>query len=280
MSSLGRDSAQMPACPPDDERDLLAARLARHGLVRVPGRYECSAEAWRSAMVIAAGARRLDPWCVDLPELEVVGEFTVPPPGTVQRDFQALHIDFGLPRLGAQPVAAARFTALHHAPDQPGSDTATRVVPLARLLGQRAWPARVALMERFRCSSAGDDPVDGVLARIVEAVDQSIDLPAKNADGFLCGMEFASIEDERRYFARHGMRLEAAEEEIILDRGELVVFDNLSIAHGRRGARRERELRQLCIGFRSLDQADQAKLLKCVFGSFDRADQTGEVAAP
>jgi hypothetical protein len=230
-------------------------------------------------MQIAAGARRLDPWCVDLPELEVVGEFTVPPRGTVQREFQALHIDFGLPRLGVQPVAVARFTALHRAADQLGSDTATRVVPLSRLLGQRTWPARAALTERLRCSSAGDDPVEGVLARVVEAVDQSIDLPAKDTDGFLCGMEFASIEDERRYFARHGMRLEAAEEEVVLDRGELLVFDNLVIAHGRRGARHEMELHQLCIGFRSLDHADQAKLLERVLGSFDRADQTGGVAA-
>ena len=194
----------MPEGLPDEHRDVLAARLARDGLVRVPGRYECPAEAWRSAAVIAAGARRLDPWCVDLTDLEVVGEFTVPPPGAVQRDFQALHIDFGLPRLGVQPVAAARFTALHRSPDQPGSDAATRVVPLARLLGQRAWPARVVLMERFSCSSAGDDPVEGVLARIVESFDLSVDLPAKNAPGFLCGMEFASIEEERRYFARHG----------------------------------------------------------------------------
>jgi NADH dehydrogenase FAD-containing subunit len=92
-------------------------------------------------------------------------------------------------------------------------------------------------------------------------------------------MEFASIEDERRYFARHGMRLEAAEEEVVLDRGELLVFDNLVIAHGRRGARHEMELHQLCIGFRSLDHADQAKLLERVLGSFDRADQTGGVAA-
>jgi hypothetical protein len=135
-------------------------------------------------MQVALGAAREDPWCSGLPELEVVGEFTVPPPGTVQRDFQALHIDFGLPRVSPESVPVARFTALHRAADRGDSNAATRVVPLARLLRQRAWPDRTVLFDRLRCTRLDDAPVEGVRARVVEAVDQSADLPAKDTLGF------------------------------------------------------------------------------------------------
>jgi hypothetical protein len=245
----------------DREGDVLAAELVRRGVVRVPGRYEAPADAWSAAMQIAAQAGRLDS-VIDLQELAVVGEFTVPPRGVVQRDFQALHIDFGLPRVGADAVAVTRFTALHCAADLVASGAATRMVSLAGLLGQRSWPAPDVLIDRLRAKSADDEAVEGVLARVVEALDQTRDLPAKDSDGFLCGMEFASLDDERRYFAQHGMSLESAEQEIVLEPGELLVFDNLAMAHGRRGRRQTNELHQLCVGFPSVEPADQAELLE------------------
>jgi hypothetical protein len=248
----------------DREGDVLAVELVRRGVVRVPGRYEVAADAWSAAMLIAEQAGRLDSVIADLKELAVVGEFIVPPRGVVQRDFQALHIDFGLPRVGADAVAVARFTALHCAADLTASGAATRMVPLAGLLGQRNWPDPDVLIDRLRAKSADDEAVEGVLARVVEALDQTRDLPAKDSDGFLCGMEFASLADERRYFARHGMSLESAEQEIVLEPGELLVFDNLVMAHGRRGQRQTNELHQLCVGFPSVEPADQAKLLEQV----------------
>jgi len=186
-----------------------------------------------------------------------------------QRDFQALHIDYGVPRLAGPPVAVARFTALYLDGQRPGSGTATRVVPLRPLLGQRRWPARAVLAGRL-CADAGDGTlVEGILARIIEAADQGRDLPDREADGFWCGMEFATLDEERHYFARHGMRLAAAEEEIVLSSGELLLFDNLAVAHGRRGRRDAGELHQLCIGFGSLDLTGQATLLDRILAGFD-----------
>jgi hypothetical protein len=244
----------------------LAARLAEHKIIEVPGRYAQPSDAWQAATRITAEVHHRDPLSAGLPDLEVVGEFVVPPPGTVQRDFQALHLDFGLPRATPQPVSVARFTALHCAAEGIGSGAATRVVPLAELFSRRSWPAQEDLCERLRMTT-DDDPAEGVLARIVAAVDRSDDLPAKDADGFLCGMEFDSVEAEHRYFSRHDLPLSDAERQVVLSPGDLLIFDNLAIAHGRRGRRQPSELHQLCIGFRSLDQSDQATLLDRVLAS-------------
>lgn len=250
----------------DDAFAGIAAALVERGVARVPGRRPDHAGAWRTALEITERARGLDPLCAGLPGFEVVGEFTVPPPGAVQRDFQALHIDYGVPKLAGARVAISRFTALYLDGHRAGSGSATRMVPLRLLLAQRPWPARAVLAERL-CRDAGDGAlVEGILARIIEAADQARDLPARDEEGFLCGMEFSTLEEERRYFARHGLHLAAAEEEIVLSGGELLLFDNLATAHGRRDTG---ELHQLCIGFGSLDLPGQATLLDRILAGFD-----------
>jgi hypothetical protein len=249
----------------------LAAALVERGIARVPGRWPDHSAAWQAVLRVTDCARDLDPLCAGLPALEVVGEFTVPPPGTRQRDFQALHLDYGVPLLAGPAVAVSRFTALYLDRQQPGSGSATRIVRLRPLLSQRPWDAPAMLAERL-CGDAADGVlVEGILARIIEAADQSEDLPDPGADGFLCGMEFSALDDERRYFARHGLDLAAAEEEIILSSGELLIFDNLVTAHGRRGRRNAGELHQLCVGFCSLDLTGQALLLDRFLTLFDSA---------
>jgi hypothetical protein len=84
-------------------------------------------------------------------------------------------------------------------------------------------------------------------------------------------MEFGTLEEELRYFARHDLHLAAAEEDIILSAGELLLFDNLSVAHGRRGRRDPGELHQLRIGFGSLDLTGQAVLPDRILARFDGA---------
>ncbi len=261
------DHKQAPAA--DEAPAAIAAALVGRGVARIPGRWPDRSAAWREALRISARARDLDPLCTGLPELEVVGEFTAPPPGAAQRDFQALHIDYGIPRLGGPPVAVSRFTALYLDGDRAGAGAATRMVPLRPLLRQRLWPAHEVIAERLCRGTDDDSLVEGILARVIESADQSWDLPDRDAGGFLCGMEFATLDEERRYFASHGLHLAAAEEEIVLSSGELLLFDNLATAHGRRGRREPGELHQLCIGFRSLDLTGQATLLGRVLAAFD-----------
>jgi hypothetical protein len=205
----------------------------------------------------------MDPWSANLPSLEVVGEFSVPPPGTVQRDFQALHLDFGLPSGSDDAIPIARFTALYRE-GGPDAGAATRIVPLRRLAACRSWPAPDVAAGRL--ATAG---VEGILARVVEAIDQTDDLPIRD-DDFLCGMEFSMLEEEHRYFQSHGIPLEELEEEITLTGGELLVFDNLSVAHGRRGARPPGQLSQLCIGYRSLEPRQRSALVTRVLAALGR----------
>jgi hypothetical protein len=134
-------------------------------------------------------------------------------------------------------------------------------VSLDDLVTQRPWPEPQDVAKRLR--SHEDDPnhSEGVLARIVEAADGSAQLPSKTSAAFLCGLEFDTIEAERNYLADHGLNLDRAEHQIVLQPGRALIFDNLRCAHGQLGTRRAEELHQLCIGFASLSPADQNSVL-------------------
>lgn len=214
-----------------------------------------------------------------LPELAVIGDFVLPPvDGEQTREFQTLHFDFGLPLDPRLDQDVARYTALY-VPSSVGSVSAvTRLVPLAQLLRQRAWPPFAELLGRLiaygQTHGAWDDTrgyVEGSLARVVEgAVATAPRLPSVKVDpAFLCGTEFDSLGSEVAFFERHGLRVPDVEVEVELRPGELLVFDNLALAHGRRGTRRPGELRQRVYGHRRLGRAAQCELRDRVLSAFD-----------
>lgn len=250
---------------PSLTRSELADHLVSKGFVLVPQRFSSVDEAWAAALSVTTRARELTRGASE--SMEVVGEFNVPPDGVEQRDFQALHIDFGLPRRGADAIDVALYTALYIHMGHESSGTATRLVPLRRLLPQRAWPAPTVIAARLRRTTGDARDVEGVMARIIECVDETQDLPAQDA-GFVCGMEFTSLDEEDRYFRQHGMRLQEAEQSVVLRSGELLLFDNQAIAHGRRGRRTTRELHQLCIGLKAVDRAAQAQVVAALAARF------------
>jgi len=232
---------------------------------------------WFHARAVFQEAIREDAIGAGMPPLRIVGEFTIPPDGVQQRDFQALHMDFGLPVVPDGAVDVARFTALRVDRDRAPTTALTRIVPLRRLLGQRAWVAPDLLVERLRRygeANAGDgvEPgaahVEGIFARLVEAADDSPALPRSSDPGFLCGMEFESVSQERNHFATRGLDLDSVEERVLLGAGQLLLLDNLATAHGRLGVRSSLELHQLCVGFRSLDVPEQSLLLRRVIEAF------------
>jgi hypothetical protein len=230
------------------------------GFVHVRERFPDKAAAWDRARAIVATLANDDAIGGGMPPLEVVGEFTIPPPGALRRDFQTLHIDFGLPLGEGEPHDVARFTALYVDAHRPPTTALTRIVPLPRLLAQRSWPAPHGLARRLRAAGGAE----GILARLVEAADERPSLPV----GVLCGMEFSSLAGERAFFARHGLELDPAERRVALQPGELLVFDNLLTAHGRTGTRATEELHQLCLGYRGLDGERRTALLDRVLGAF------------
>ena len=202
--------------------------------------------------------------------LSVVGDFILPPlDGEETRDFQTLHFDFGIPIVPLRDQDVARYTALFIPRSAVGVTAVTRLVPLDALVGQRRWPAdRAALLENLTAygesHGAWDDAdgyCEGSLARLVEAAAGAARLPSvKSTPGFLCGMEFDNLAGELSFFKRLGVDVQAVEVEVPLRPGELLVFDNLTLAHGRRGSRRPGELHQRVYGHRSLSPAAQCAL--------------------
>ena len=237
--------------------------LGRQGFVHLPGPYARPADAWRAARHVVEAAHPAGP------QLSVVGDFVIPPPdGPVARDFQALHLDFGLPLNPRRPIDIARFTALHVAEATPPTDAVTRLLPLRSLLrpGSVEREELLARLARYgETHGAWDDDAgytEGILARIVEAALGGAPVLAsvKTSAGFLCGTEFGSLADEVAFFAERGIRLDRLGAEVCLQPGELLVFDNLALAHGRRGHRSPGELHQRLFGYRSVPPADQAAL--------------------
>lgn len=261
--------------------EALARQVVAAGFVHLEGPFGDAGEARAAAQDIARSAERQAPDGMAMPPLAAVGEFVIPPDGQPSRDFQLLHVDFGLPIGLEHPRDVARYTALHVPIDRPASHARTRVVSLAALLGQRTWPAPRGLLARLLAygagrggRKAGGGYVEGILARLVEAADEAEpSLPP--ASECLCGQELESLAAERRHFAARGLCVDDVEVLVDLQPGELLVLDNLATAHGRQGARRPKELHQLMLGYPQLAVALQAELRDRVLAAFSPRSRRG-----
>jgi len=201
--------------------------------------------------------------------LSVIGEFVLPPPeGEATRDFQTLHFDFGLPLQPQCDQDVARYTALFIPRSAVGVTAVTRLVALEALLGQRGWPDRATLLgsliaygESHGAWDDADGYSEGSLARVVDAAAGAPRLPSvKSTPGFLCGMEFDTLAAELSFFTYLGLDVDAVQVEVPLRPGDLLVFDNLAVAHGRRGSRSPGELHQRVYGHRLMPAAAQRAL--------------------
>jgi hypothetical protein len=73
-------------------------------------------------------------------------------------------------------------------------------------------------------------------------------------------MEFDTLAAELAFFTGFGLDVNTVEVEVPLRPGDLVVFDNLALAHGRLGSRRPGELHQRVYGHRLLPPPGQRAL--------------------
>jgi hypothetical protein len=252
----------------------LVSELKATGFVRVTGPIRTKHEADQVAAALVDTCRLGN----GLPPLSIIGEFVIPPlDGGETRDFQTLHFDFGLPVDPKMEQEVAQYTALYVPADVLEVQAVTRLVPLVSLLAQRTWPPFGELVDRLtsygRSHGSWDDDhgyVEGSFARIIEGASswRPPVLPSvKIEPDFLCGLEFDSLGAELTFFERHGLRIEDVEISIALQPGELLVFDNLAMAHGRRGTRQPGELHQRMFGH-ILSPASQRNLRDYVFAAF------------
>jgi hypothetical protein len=243
-----------------------ARTLAEHGYLHIRRRFAAPEDAWHLAdSLISALSSPEAPHA----DVEVVGQFVVPPPdGPPSRDFQTLHIDFGIPLVPAAPGDVARWTALHVPADRHGVTARTRLVPLAPLLANAPTPApaRAELLRRVAAygesHGAWDGTagyVEGSFGRVVEAAyGLTPALPSVRTEAdFQCGLLFATLDAETWFFAAHGLDIDEVVHEILIAPGEMLIFDNLAVAHGRRGRRRAGELHQRVYGFRQSPVPEQ-----------------------
>jgi hypothetical protein len=254
-----------------------AEALMTSGVLALPGPFATTAE----ARDFAADVLRAVPMEKDLPPLEVLGDFVIPPiDGPPSRDFQTLHFDFGLPLNPLTSGDVARYTVLHVPAGTPRSAAVTRLVPLSALLGQIKWDDRDVLLSRFasygRSHGAWDDGAgyaEGSLARVIEAASGCRpQLPSVKADpDFLCGTEFAGLADELDFFGSHGLCVPDVQLDLTIDPGAIAIFDNLALAHGRQGRRNPGELHQRVYGHRGLDTGRQGELRDRTLAAFNSA---------
>lgn len=224
--------------------------------------------------------------------LSVIGDFILPPPdGEASRDFQTLHLDLSIPLHPQRDQDVARYTALSIPRSAVGVTAVTRLVPLEALLGQRWWPDQATLRGNLisygESHGAWDDQdgySEGSLARVLEGAAGASQLPSvKSSPGFLCGTEFDNLAAELTFFECLDLDVAAVQVEVPLRPGDLLVFDNLALAHGRRGSRRPGELHQRVYGHRSLSPAAQRELrdrFLAVFGEPQPAPPRSAVPAP
>ncbi len=248
--------------------------LLGSGFTKLRGPFATADEAF-DAVASMLGGMPVDP---RFSSLAIIGDFVVPPiGGPPSRDFQTLHFDFGLPVDPVGPGDVARYTALHIPIGCPPGTAYTRLVPLSALLAQVSWPDGEELLSRlvsYGKAHGGRDDVEGYVegsfARIVEgAAGGEPQLPSIKADpAFLCGNEFHSLAEELDFFGGHGLSLVDAQRDIIIEPGTVAVFDNLALAHGRRGRRRPGELRQRVFGHSALGVDAQCALRDRVLGAF------------
>ena len=189
----------------------------------------------------------------------MIGDFILPPPdGEPTRDFQTLHFDFGVPLHPVRDQDVARYTALFIPPSAARVTAVTQLVSLDALLGQRRWPDQRHCSRTY--SRTAGRTGHGVtrtasaraLARVLEGAAGAARLPSvKSTPGFLCGMEFDDLAAEVTFLASLGLGVEAVQVEVPLGPGDVLVFDNLDVAHGQRGNRAPGELHQRVYGNRS-----------------------------
>jgi hypothetical protein len=105
-----------------------------------------AAEAFEVARALVDARRAAD----GMAALRLVGDFVLPPPDSQKsRDFQTLHFDFGIPVDPQVDHDIGRYSGLYIPMGFGRVSAVTRLVPLARLLAQRAWTCESELLARL-----------------------------------------------------------------------------------------------------------------------------------
>lgn len=184
-------------------------------------------------------------------------------------DFQCLHFDYGLPILPQADQAVYGVTALFMPRAAKSSGTITRMLPLNGISGTFLSVGSSALSAQLRryASQNGDgwrQPTFvntgriSIFLRFLDAMSPSakfsqyIDVDSAtfiHKCGPVCDSTASQWQRERELLRQDfGVDVTRAEQHIVLNPGDLLIFDNLRNVHGRLGRRASREVWQLLFG--------------------------------
>lgn len=191
----------------------------------------------------------------------------------VRAGFQCLHFDYGLavlPRVN-QPLYGV--TALFMPPEAASSGTITRILPLSELVGSTLAIESPALVDRLKgyVAQYGDgwrDPAfvnTGRISIFLRFLDVMSPQPkfSEHIDvdsatfirkcGLHCDSDSGQWQRETKLLQEFGIDIARTEHHIVLNLGELLIFDNLRNVHGRLGRRASREIWQMLFGLPDID---------------------------
>ncbi len=225
-------------------------------------------EAERAAMRLAVEMLDGDPILaqLDSSRLVVLGRSRIPPEVSGDASqFLALHFERGQPLFPTKPETLYLFLALFMSPDQPASRASTRIASVEGLFAEcRSAEVRdvEAKLRGYGASHGSSWDWDGdsggrvsCFARVVDAL-----APEPVLTNFRqipkdqwyerskAANEFESLEEEREFYLKRGLDLDAVEHAVVLKPGELLLINNVRAVHGRGGEREPEELHQFLIG--------------------------------
>jgi hypothetical protein len=189
----------------------------------------------------------------------------------VSTAFQILHFDMGFPFLEAMSELLVTHVGIYLPVDTDHSVTArTRLLPLNGLFCELAQSSadledRLVNYVRRYGDGWGDTNTGRLacLARLLDAVTGKEELAGQRDK--VVGQWFGTdqwLEPdvahhlELNFFERHGVDIVAREIEVLLRPGQLLIVDNLRVAHGRIGTRRSKEICNLMYGVSDLNAAE------------------------
>jgi hypothetical protein len=198
-------------------------------------------------------------------------KMTIPGSDDTTRNFQCLHFDGGIPLLVNSPQDLVLFTALYLPKTGTPSSASTRFIDLDAITQQARWGTLPHLEDRLTTywknlgsSWNWDDDrsyKESCFARIVDAFSGTEELTnfrktpqSEWSKASREGNEFGSIEDESAFFKRHGIEIEAVAKSIKLQPGQLILFDNTRMVHGRVGRRKKHEIFQMSYGLKNVSE--------------------------
>ena len=204
-------------------------------------------------------------------KIELLNAKEIPLGDDVANSFQALHFDDGHPFVYQEEQKIYLMTELYLPINKKNSNAKTRIVPIKgmfKLLAQEVEEKIVRYTEKYGDGwsyyKQGNSGRICCFAKVLEAIHDKTDLP-DYIDWFYdqeLSEHSSSFDIEREYYLKQGIDLDSVEEDLPLNPGSMLLFDDTRVIHGRLGKREEQELWQFLYGIKNSSETDVKELRK------------------